>query len=321
MARQLPPLNALRAFEAAARHLSFAKAAEELHVTPAAVSQQVRALEDHFGVKLFRRLPRSVVITEAGQSGLIALREGFERLAEAAELFRMHDANATLVVSVVPTFAAKWLVPRLDRFQALHPEIEVRVDASDRLVDFEREDVDIGIRYGSGVYPGFVVHRLTHGTEVVFPVCSPRLLEGPHPLRRPDDLRWHTLIHTDWKGQEETWPNWRMWLLAAGVSDIDATRGPRFNIGALAAQAAVEGQGVALCNEFLAAQELAEGRLVKPFALGVKAATHFAHYLVYPKAAAPKPKVAAFREWVLRECGAESLEPPPGGTQPAGTGP
>ncbi|NIR91690.1 MAG: transcriptional regulator GcvA [Gammaproteobacteria bacterium] len=315
MGRALPPLTALRAFDAAARHLSFARAAEELHVTPAAISQQVRALEDYLGVKLFRRLPRSVVITEAGQSGLIALREGLDKLAEAAELFRTHDANATLVVSVVPTFAAKWLVPRLDRFQALHPEIEVRVDASNRLIDFEREDVDLGIRYGSGVYRGLVVHRLTSGTEVVFPVCSPQLLEGLHPLRRLDDLRWHTLIHTDWKGQEDTWPNWRVWLRAAGLTDIDASRGPRFNVGALAAQAAVEGQGVALCNEFLAAQDLAEGRLVKPFELGVKAATHFAHYLVYPEAAARRPKVAAFCEWVLRESVVEQDEPSLGGAR------
>lgn len=311
MARPLPPLNALRAFEAAARHLSFAKAAEELHVTPAAVSQQVRALENQLGVQLFRRLPRSVVITEAGQSGLIVLREGFDKLAEAAELFRTHDATTTLVVSVVPTFAAKWLVPRLDHFQALHPDIEVRVDASSGLVDFTQDAVDIAIRYGAGVYPGLIVHRLNQGTEVVFPVCSPQLLKGPHPLRQPQDLRWHTLIHTDWKGQEETWPNWRTWLLAAGVSDVDGTRGPRFNVGALAAQAAVEGQGVALCNDFLAAQDLAEGRLVKPFDLDVKAATHFAHYLVYPKTAARKPKVAAFCEWVQRESGGEPNEPRP----------
>jgi len=320
MARRLPPLNALRAFEAAARHLSFAKAAEELSVTPAAVSQQIRSLEASLGVKLFRRLPRSVVITEAGQAGLVALREGFERIAEAAELFRAQASDNTLVVSVVPPFAAKWLVPRLDRFQCRHPDIEVRVDASSRLVDFAREEVDVAIRYGAGHYPGLVTRRLTRGTEVVFPVCSPRLLDGPHPLRRPDDLRWHTLIHTDWRGQEDAWPNWRTWLMAAGVTDVDTSRGPRFNSGTLAVQAAVQGQGVALGNQFLAAPELAEDRLVKPFGLSVEAPAHFAHYLVCPRAAEDKPKVAAFCRWVLAEAGVDTPGEPlahPAGT-PAG---
>jgi len=303
MKPRLPPLNALRAFEAAARHLSFARAAEELSVTPAAVSQQIRTLEAYLGIKLFRRLPRSVVITEAGQAGLVALREGFDRLAEAAERMRAHETGNTLMVSVVAPFAAKWLVPRLDRFHALHPEIEVRVEASSHLVDFAREEVDVAIRYGSVHYPGLAVHRLTRGAEVVFPVCSPRLLARSHPLEQPDDLRWHTLIHMDWKGQEDAWPNWHTWLMAAGVRGVDASRGPRFNSGSLAVQAAAQGQGVALANEFLAAQELAEGRLVKPFALSVEAPAHFAHYLVYPEGATGSPKVGAFRDWVLAECG------------------
>ncbi len=303
MARRLPPLGALRAFEAAARHLSFAKAAEELHVTPAAVSHQVKALEEHLGQQLFRRFNRAVLLSEPGQRLLPGLRDGFDRLAEAVDRLRTADARGPLTVTVAPGFAAKWLVPRLDRFQTRHPDIEVRIDAAPQVIDLTREEVDIAIRYGAGKYPGLRVDRLL--PEEVSPVCSPHLLQGPHPLREPKDLRSHTLIHSAW-GEDDSSPDWRMWLLAAGVRDVDWTRGPRFGEYNLAIDAAIAGQGVALASGVLAGADLAAGRLVKPFALSMP--SDFAYFVVSLMAAAERPKVKAFREWLF----AEAKLPAPG---------
>ena len=297
MSRRLPPLNALRAFEAAARHLSFAKAAAELHVTPAAVSHQVKALEEQLGVMLFRRLNKAVLLTDAGQRALPGMREAFDRLAETVERVRARRDDDRLTVSVAPSFGAKWLVPRLDRFRAAHPEIEIRIDGSTQLVDFAREDVDVAIRYGPGRYPGLRVDRLLQ--DEVSPVCSPRLCAGPPPLGVPADLRRHTLLHVDWAMRDPTWPDWRMWLLAAGLRDVDSTRGPKFNQSSLAIEAAIAGQGVALGERALVAGDLAVGRLVRPFELSVPAT--FAYYVVAPEAAADRPKVAAFRDWALAE--------------------
>jgi LysR family glycine cleavage system transcriptional activator len=187
MARSLPPLNALRAFEAAGRHLSLTKAAAELHVTPAAISHQVKSLEEWLGVPLFRRLNRAILLTDAGQGCLKGLRDGFDRLSEAVESVRVHAATGPLTVSVAPSFASKWLVPRLDVFRRAHPQIDVRIDASTRLADFSRDDIDLAIRYGRGHYPGLGIDRLL--TEEVFPVCSPKLRRGHPALRQPADLR------------------------------------------------------------------------------------------------------------------------------------
>ena len=299
MTRRLPPLNALRAFEAAARHLSFTKAAEELHVTPAAISQQVKALEDHLGVKLFRRLTRALLLTDEGQAALPSLREGFDKLAEAMEHVREREATGVLTVSVPPSFGAKWLVPRLDRFRAAHPDIDVRIDAADQLVEFAREGVDMALRYGRGDYPGLRVDMLF--TEEASPVCSPRLLEGQRTLREPADLRHHTLLHVDWKMQSEAAPNWRMWLRAAGVHDIDPGRGPRFSIEIMVVQAALESHGVALTGSVLVADDLAAGRLVRPFDLSIPAPLNFSYYVVSPEATADQPRIVAFREWVMLE--------------------
>lgn len=297
MERRLPPLNALRAFEAAARHLSLTKAAAELHVTPGAISQQVRTLEDYLGVQLFRRLNKALLLTEAGQASLPGLRDAFDRLAAAVETLRVRDAEHPLTVSVAPSFGAKWLVPRLDRFRAAHPGIDVRIDASNRLVDLVREGMDIGIRYGSGDYAGMRVDPLL--PEEVFPVCSPRLLQGLHPLRVPADLRWHTLLHIDWVAGFETWPDWRMWLLSAGAPDIDPTHGPRFSHASMAIQAAIEGHGVTLAGSVLVADDLAAGRLVKPFQLSCPVT--FGYYLASPAATANHPRIVAFREWIIAE--------------------
>ena len=299
MKRRLPPLNALRAFEAAGRHLSFRKAAEELNVTPAAISHQVKALEAFFGAPLFRRLTRALLLTDTGQAALPLLGEGFDRLAEAAAGMRSHEDGPLLTVSVAPSFAAKWLVPRLDRFRAAYPEFDMRVDATDTVIDFARDTADVAVRYGDGNYPGLRTDCLM--SEVSSPVCSPRLLEGAHPLRTPDDLRHHTLLHIDWKVENEAAPNWRMWLLAAGVRGIDATRGLRFNQESMTVQAAIEGNGVALGSNVLVDDDVAAGRLVRPFDLSLSDPPEFSYYVVCPEASVDRPKVAAFRSWVIAE--------------------
>ena len=299
MSRPLPPLNSLRAFEAAARHLSFTKAAEELHVTPAAVSQQIKLLEEHCGTKLFRRLTRALMLTDAGQAALPPLRESFDKLSEAVDKMRAHDRGGILTVSVPPSFGAKWLVHRLDRLNAAHPEFDVRIDATDTLVDFSDAGVDIALRYGRGTYPGLHAEHLM--PEVAFPVCSPALLESEHPLRTPEDLSHHTLLHVQWKMEHEAAPNWRMWLRAAGIEGIDAERGPRFTIEGMTVQAAIEGQGVALASGSLVSDDLKAGRLVRPFGPTICEATAFSYYLVYPQANADSPKVKAFRDWIMAE--------------------
>lgn len=293
---QLPPLNALRAFEAAGRHLSLTRAAEELHVTPAAVSHQIKSLEDYLGVKLFRRLNRALLLTDAGQACLPGLRDGFERLAEAVEATRLQIARRALNVSVAPSFGAKWLVPRLDHFYADHPGTDVRIEASTRLVNPLREDIDLCIRYGRGDYPGLHVECLM--ADEVIPVCSPKLLNGPKPLRTPADLRHHTLLHADLPFKDG-YPDWRTWLAAAGETNLDVERGPRFTMASMAVQAAIAGQGVALAGRVLVEDDITGGRLVNPFE--VRFPVRFAYYVVCPEAIVNQPRVAAFREWLKAE--------------------
>lgn len=299
MTRRLPPLNSLRAFEAAARHLSFTRAADELHVTPAAISHQIKGLEEHLGVKLFRRLNRALLLTDAGQACLPGLSEAFERMTAAIERLRGQESVGPLTVSVGPSFAAKWLVPRLERFQELYPEIDVRISATLQMVDFAREDVDLAIRYGAGRWPDLQVELLLP-TEA-FPVCAPSLLEGAHPLRMPQDLRHHVLLHDDSAPNSLGYPTWAMWLRAAGVEGVDPTRGPRFSHASLALDAAAAGRGVVLTLSALSAADHAAGRLVRPFEISVP--TSFAYYVVCPPAAAERPKVRAFRHWLCAEAG------------------
>jgi LysR family glycine cleavage system transcriptional activator len=300
LVRRLPPLNALRAFEAAARHLSFSAAAAELHVTPAAISHQIKALEDDLGVKLFRRLNREVQLTDAGQACLPGLRDGFDRITEAVALAQRQDAGGILTVSSSPALAAKFLVPRVEKFRTLHPEIDLRVDASMHLVDFAREAVHVALRYGRGHYPGLNVKLLLR-TELVV-VCAPSLLRGTHPLRAPKDLRHHMLIHDETLASDPSSPDWPMWLRAAGVDGVDTHRGLRFNQGALAIDAAIAGRGILLTRNVFAADDLVAGRLVRLF----DAATpvDFAVYVVTPNAAAGLPKVKAFCDWVTAEAAA-----------------
>ena len=225
MATRLPPLNALRTFEAAARHLSFTKAADELFVTQAAVSHQIRTLEEHLGTVLFRRMNRSLMLTDEGQALLPAVREAFDLLSAGVRRVQDLCSGGALTISTTPSFAASWLVGRLARFQALHPEIELQLSATARLVDFAREDIDCGIRYGMGDWPGLISQRLFQTALV--PVCSPLLLNGANPLRRPDDLAQHTLLHA-----LDDPDDWRLWLRAAGVGGVDPTRGLKFELGA-----------------------------------------------------------------------------------------
>lgn len=312
MTRRLPPLNALRAFEAAARHLSFAKAAQELNVTPAAVSHQIKGLEEQLGIKLFRRANRAIWLTEAGQSCLPDLRDGFDRLAAGIERLRNQQARGALTVSAAPGFAAKWLVSRLDRFRAANPDIDILLDASARLSTFERDGVDIAIRYGLGRYEG-VYSRLLLCEEVT-PVCSPSLCCGERPLREPADLRHHTLLHEDIPSSDELYPDWRMWLQAAGVGDLYTGRGPRFSSAELVLQAAIDSHGVALGRSVMTESDLAAGRLVQPFAFS--APVDFAYYMVAPFGWTEQPKVAAFAYWLMAEAGIEAeAGPDPGDGQ------
>jgi len=302
MNQRLPSLNALRAFEAVARHLSLTKAAQELHVTPAAVSHQIKALEADLGVSLLRRLKGKFVLTETAQAALPLLSGGFDQIAEAARRMRLDETQRFLTISVSPTFAVTWLVRRLGSFSAAFPEIDVRLQTTNAITDFSSDGVDIAIRFGAGDYPGEQAIRLFD--EEIFPVCSPLLFDRGPPLDRPADLAGHNLLHVEW-----TWSmtrgeplDWQMWLRAAGAGEVDAQRGPRFSNAGLALQAAIEGLGPALGSEALVGDELAAGRLVRPFDVALP--VNFAYYLVYPEDTAERPKVASFRHWILSEIAA-----------------
>jgi len=299
--RSLPPLNALRAFEAAARHLSLSLAANELNVTPAAISHQVRLLEEHIGLPVFERNGRGLALTDAGAAGLRDLREAFARLSAAMDAIGSLGERGSLTVSATPSFAAKWLLPRLDSFEREHPEIDVHVSASMHLTDFARERVDVAIRYGAGGYSEFFFEKLF--PESVIPVCSPDLLAGRFP-NSPRDLIGLTLLHDDSPDNDPSCPNWDLWLRAAGVHDADADRGPRFNQSSLVIEAAILGRGVALAKSALAAADLQAGRLVRP--IEAERPVDFAYYFVAPRAKLNLPKVAYFHDWLRRAAEAES---------------
>ena len=293
------PLNALRAFEAAGRHLSFVKAADELHVTPGAVSHQIKGLEEFLSVPLFRRMPQRVLLTDAGQSFLTDLSECFARVDRAVERVSHSDARGALTVSVAPAFAAKWLAPRLENFGAANPDIDLRISASLAPVDFKQDSFDAAIRLGRGNYPDLVSVKLFD--ETVTPMCSPHLLEGDRQLRTPDDLSHHVLLHDDSLDFDVAAPHWAEWLEAAGASEVDATRGPHFSHPDHSLQAAIEGGGVVLGWRFLATADLEAGRVIAPFDLELPLGLGF--YLVYPEGYAERPKVAAFQQWLLTALG------------------
>lgn len=297
MRRQLPPLNSLRAFEVAARHMSISLAAQELRVTPAAISHQIRLLEDHVGLPVFVRNGRGLALTDAGAAGLRDLREGFARLCAAMDAIDSLGEAGVLSVSVAPSFASKWLLPRLEIFQRAHPEIDVHVSASMQITDFVKDGTDIAIRYGAGRYSDLSVERLL--TESVVPVCSPEYLKQNGPFYAPSDLVEATLLHDDSPDNDPSCPNWEMWLGAAGAINIDSSRGPRFNQSSLVIEAATLGRGVALAKTALAQRDLRQGRLVQPFSSAMK--VDFAYYIVAPRAKLNLPKVSYFIDWLRRE--------------------
>lgn len=300
MSERLPSLSALRAFEAAARHLSLTRAAEELFVTPAAISHQIKALEDDLGLRLFDRTGRRLALTQEARAGLAELRRGFDLLGEGVRRIRDSRSSPMLRISSEPTFAGMWLVPRLSAFRRLHPELDVLIDASDRLVDFERDGIDVGIRWGGGRYPGLSAVRLFD--EQVFPVCHARLLEGEKPLRTLDDIAFHTLIHLDWPKELGEWADWRQWLGAAGANTSLADRGLHFTAHSDCLRAAVDGQGITLASDSLVIDDLRSGRLVRPFSLALD--TDIQMFLVYRTDRADEPAIAAFRDWIVPEAAA-----------------
>lgn len=301
MMQRLAHLNALRAFEATARHLSYVRAAEELGVTPAAVGQQVRALEAWLGIALFRRIPGPpvrLILTDEAQTALPDIRDGFDRLAVGLRRLRETRAGGLINVTASPSFSAKWLLPRLHRFVANHPHLDVRLDATDRLVDLAGGDADLGVRYGGGRWSGLQSHRLLD--EEVFPVCKPALLQGAQPLRKPSDLRHHTLIHDATIRFDADFPTWRAWLALAKASNVDPERGLVINASAAVTQAALDGQGVALGRSVVVGDDVAAGRLVRLFP-AIKCPVNWAYYAVHRPGAEKAAKVAAFLDWLAGE--------------------
>ena len=291
MPRRLPSLNALKAFEAAARYESFTKAAEELHVTQGAVSHQVKALEATLGIKLFYRERQGLVITDAGRDYLAVVRDALDRIAVGTERVVQRQSSGVLTVSTSPDFAAKWLVYRLGRFAEAHPGIDLRVSATMHHVDFAREEVDLAVRHGEGDWPGLDVVRLC--SEQFFPVCSPKLVSGRNRITKPSNLLKFPLLHLDDRR------DWSKWFDAAGIADAEATHGPILNRASMLIDAAVDGQGIALARTSLAAWDLINGRLVRPFDVSVRSSKPY--WVVCPKATSSLPKITTFRDWLLAE--------------------
>ena len=298
--RSIAHLNALRAFEASARHQSFSLAAQELNVTPAAVGQLVRTLEDWLGSPLFVRSTSGrarLVTTEVAEQALPDIRAGLERLAVGLERLRSGSAGGVLTVTVSPAFAAKWLLPRIERFQAAWPETDLRLDTSLKPVDFVAQRIDVGVRYGLGQWPGLAAEKLMD--EEVYPVCAPALLTTA-TLQAPGDLRGQVLIHDQSVDTSTGFASWQAWLRHAGVQGVPTDRGLRINNSAAVLQAAIDGQGVALARSVMAHDDLAAGRLVRLFPQ-VRLESALAYYVVYRPECIAQPKVAAFRDWLLRE--------------------
>ena len=298
---RLPPLNALKAFEVAGRHMSFSRAAEELHVTPAAISHQIKALETDLGVKLFRRLNRSLQLTEAGQACLPGLRSAFETMASAVGRVRDKEDWNVLTISAPPAFGARWLVPRIVDFRTANPQIQVRIDPAIRSMDPVRDSVDVAIEFSQGHYSGRSVQRSAQRLfgQDVFPVCGPELLDGKNPLTTPDDLRGHTLIHFDAPMDDPGWPNWETWLRANNVDRLDPNKGPHFTSPNFTTQALLAGHGVALMAELVVESELATGTLVKPFDISYPG--DLSYWALATSVDSEDDPVTLFWNWLTRE--------------------
>jgi len=292
MTARLPSLNGLRAFEAAARHLSFTNAAAELNVTQTAISHQIRRLEQELGISLFVRQNRTLALTPEARDYLPGIRAAFNDLRLATDRLQRKDNDHVLTVSTLASLAAKWLLPRLSAFQEAHPGIDVRITTSTALVDFKGGDVDAALRYGRGHWPGLRADWLT--ADQLFPVCSPALLTGSKPLRCPQDLANHVLLHSSGAYDDD----WRLWLTAAGLpTSISKQPGLTFDLIFMTVQAAIDGIGVAVGRTTYVEDDIVKGRLVVPFEIALPADAGF--YLVSPAATAEKPKLVAFRQWLL----------------------
>src|SRR4051795_5535754 len=292
MTARLPSLNGLRAFEGAARHLSFTQAASELNVTQTAISHQIKRLEEELGVRLFIRQNRSLTLTQQAQDYLPGIRAAFNDLRLATDRLLRKDDDHVLTVSTLASLAAKWLLPRLSAFQEAHPGIDVRITTSTSLVDFQRDNVDAAIRYGRGQWPGLRADWLM--ADELFPVCSPALLKGNKPLKCPEDLREHVLLHTSNANSDD----WRLWLTAAGLpTNISRQPDVTFDLIFMTVQAAIDGLGVAMGRTAYVQDDIAKGRLVVPFKIALPADAGF--YLVAPEGRREAPKLAAFREWIV----------------------
>lgn len=306
MAKALPPLSALLAFEAVARRLSFSRAAEELHVTPGAVSQQVRSLEELLGHTLFERTSRSVVLTGAARRMLPDVQVGLQALSRVTDPVIPTAAERSLTISVAPSFASKWLLPRLPAFSERHPEIELRISATAALDAFGADGPDVAIRFGHGNYGGLQVEKLL--AESVTPMCSPRLLARGRRLEVPEDLRKFRLLHDASIPGDATPDLWKLWLALAGEGGVATRGGMRFTLAEHALQAAIDGAGVVLGRIVLAGQDLAEGLLVRPFALALP--LEAGYFLVRPRRRRDREEIRCFREWLLSEAARQVDSPP-----------
>jgi len=298
MRRSLPPLNAIRSFEAAARHQSFTRAADELCVTQGAVSHQVKALEAELGVKLFNRERQGLAITGAGHDYLVVVRDAFDRIALGTDRLMQRLHSGVITVSTSPDFAAKWLVSRLGRFAEAYPEIELKVSATMHHVDFAREDVDLAIRHGAGNWAGLDAVNMC--TEELFPVCSPALLGSQRGIHSPEDVLQFPLLHLNDRR------DWSRWLEMAGASGEGLLHGPILNHASMLIDAAIDGQGITLARTALAAADLINGRLVRPFHTTLPLKNTY--WIVCPKATSALPKIAAFRAWLLAEAAADAQQ-------------
>lgn len=291
MSKRLPPLNALKAFESAARHLSFTKAADELFVTQAAVSHQIKSLENYLSIKLFHRKNRALLLTEEGQSYFQDLRDIFVHMQEATDRLVAMGEKGAITIATPPSFASQWLVPRMHRFSSLHPDIDVRIKAVDLDDDFLDNSVDIAVYYGLGNWPGLHVTKLL--SEYLTPICSPLLLKKGDGLRELKDLAQHTLLHDNTRGA------WKSWLREFGIKDINVNHGPIFSHTMLVLQSASIGQGVALSDTVLAKPDIDSGRLVCPFEERIE--SKLSHYLVCKEHQADQSKIKVFSQWMLDE--------------------
>ena len=296
MRRSLPPLNALKSFDAAARHQSFTRAADELCVTQGAVSHQVKALEADLGLKLFNRERQGLVITEAGRDYLGVVRDAFDRIALGTDRLLQRQRSSVITVSASPDFAAKWLVSRLGRLAGAYPEIELKISATMHHVDFAREDVDLAIRHGTGDWEGLEAVKLC--SEELFPICSPALVGSERGLHHPEDVLRFPLLHLDDRR------DWSRWLDVAGASGQGLLHGPILNHASMLIDAAIDGHGIALARTTLAATDLLSGRLARPFSVSLPLKNSY--WIVCPKATSALPKIVAFRDWLLAEAAADT---------------